>query len=148
MTMLAAPCALAEDLKDCLTVHLQSGSKATYVLEETPVVTFIGDNLHIESSTLSNDHKLNDVVKFTFDKTSGIEAVQAGDYRITVLAGIVRLEGFTPGANATVCDIQGRNMASAIVGANGDAEISLANLSNGIYILSTTDGKTLKIYKK
>ena len=56
------PAALqADELKDCLIVHMQNGNKVSYVLEDTPVVTFEGDKLHVQAAAVSDDHILADV---------------------------------------------------------------------------------------
>lgn len=148
LAWLGTPAVQADELKDCLIVHLQSGSKVSYVLEDTPVVTFEGDKLHVQAAAVSDDHKLADVARFTFDKASGLGEIAAGDWRITVKDNLVVLEGFTPGSSAGIADMQGRVVASARIGDTGAASISVTDLPAGVYVVSTTDGKTFKLYKK
>lgn len=143
-----APAVQADELKDCLIVHLQSGNKVSYVLEDKPVVTFEGDKLHVQAAAVSDDHRLADVARFTFDKASGLGEIAAGDRRITVNDNIVLLEGFTPGSSASIADMQGRVLVSTRMGDTGSASISVTDLPVGVYVVSTTDGKTFKLYKK
>lgn len=143
-----APALQAEELKDCLIVHMQNGNTVSYVLEDTPVVTFVGDKLHVEAAAVSDDHQLADVARFTFDKSTGLSEINAGDYRITVKDNQVMLQGFKAGAMATIADMQGRNVASTRISDSGEATMSMAELPAGVYIVSTTDGKTFKLYKK
>lgn len=148
LALCTAPFAHAEELKDCLIVHMQGGSKISYVLEDTPVVSFAGENLHVEAAQVSNDHKLADVEKFTFEKSTSLSAVLANECRIIVKNGIVTLEGLTPSIEVRLSDMQGRMMASTKAGTDGIASLPLDNISTGVYIVSTTDGKSFKIFKK
>ena len=143
------PAALqADELKDCLIVHMQNGNKVSYVLEDTPVVTFEGDKLHVQAAAVSDDHILADVARFTFDKASGLGEIAAGDCRITVRNDLVVLEVLTPGSSAIIADMQGRLVASARIDDAGATSFSVAEFPAGVYVVSTTDGKTFKLYKK
>lgn len=144
----ATPTANADELKDHLVVHKQSGAKVYYVLEDTPVVTFNSNKLHVESKSVSDDHNLSDVDKFTFEKTTSLSEIAKGDQRITIKDNYVMLEGFTPGAVVTLNDMQGRVLVSTVVSDNGDATIYTTDIPTGVYVVSTSDGKTFKLYKK
>lgn len=138
----------AEELKDCLVVHMHSGATISYVLEERPIVTFSDTQMHIESAEVSDDHNVADVQMFTFEKSSSIGAVGAQEWRIIVKGELVLLEGLDSTVGVSLVDVQGRIVASAIVADDGSASLSLNKLETGVYVLSTTDGKSLKIFKK
>lgn len=142
------PTATADELQDCLIVHMHSGAKVSYVLETTPKVTFVADKLHVETTALSDDHTLADVSKFTFDKLSSLGSVTAGECRITVIDATVTIEGIAPQAVVTLADMQGRTLASASADSTGMARLSLATAPDGVYLISVTDGRTFKIFKK
>lgn len=148
MAWSAAPQALAEELKDCLVVHKVGGAQVSYVLEDTPVVTFDAENMHIAANALTDDHKLAEVERFTFEKSSSLATVRPGDSRITVTDREVILEGFTPAASASITDMNGRVTQTVGIDGSGMAVLTIADLSTGVYIVSTTDGKTFKIIKK
>ena len=135
---------------DCLVVNLNNGQKVCYVLAETPTATFQASNLHIESSTLTDDYDLASVSHFTFENCdpNSIIDINAGNRRITVTDTEVMLEGFTPGAHVSVTDIKGCTLASQTIDSNGLAVVKTASLATGVYIIATTDGKSFKIYKK
>ncbi len=146
VTCCAAPAAMAGELKDAVVVYMHDGSTAKYILEQTPIVTFVEDKLHVESSVVSCDHNLSDVDNFRFEQVdAAVESIAADEYRISVVDNTVLLQGFTPGSVASLTDIEGRTVARVTVGADGEASIALSNLATGVYIVSTTDGKTFKL---
>lgn len=145
----AAPTVMADELKDGLIVHMHNGKTVKYILEQTPVVTFVGDKLHIESTVVKDDHKLSDVDKFTFDKVStSLDDLTAGDYLISVIDNHVLLQGFTPGSSVTLTDLQGRIVTRAVVATTGEATVDMTELVAGVYVVATTGGKTFKVLKK
>ena len=148
LALFMAPLVQAEEFKDCLIVHLHGGSTVSYVLEDTPVVTFVGENLHVEANQLSDDHKLADVAKFTIDNVAALADVMANEYRITIQDNTVTIEGLTPNTGIQFADIQGRIIASCNADTDGNATLSLSHITAGVYIVSTTDGKSFKIFKK
>lgn len=148
MVWSAVPQAAADDLKDCLIVHKHDGTRISYVLEDTPVVTFDAESMHIAAAAINDEHKIAEVEKFTFDKESALEAIRPGDYRITVTDREVLLEGFTPAATASITDMGGRVAQTVQIDTNGSATLTIAGYPTGVYIVSTTDGKTFKIIKK
>lgn len=137
----------AEDLRDCLVVHMLDGKSVSYVLEDQPKVTFVEDKLHIEANAVSDDLVLADVAKFTFEKLSGVEEITAGNFRITVNNDLVRLEGGTPGAIVNIVDLQGRLNISTSLDEQGSVTILLADLSTGVYVVSTSDGVNFKLLR-
>lgn len=148
VALCAVPLAIAEDSKECLIVHMHGGSRISYVLEDTPVVTFEGENLHVEASQLSDDHKLAEVEKFTFENMAALPLVQADEWRITISDHNMTLEGVTPLIHVTLSDIQGRTIAATNANTEGIASLSLSGISKGVYIVSTSDGKSFKIFTK
>lgn len=148
--MAALPAVMHAATQNCLVVNLHNGQKVCYALSSTPTATFKGTELHIESESLSDDHDLATVSHFTFENCDPISVVDitAGDKIITVTDHAVTLQGFTPGAEVTLSDIQGRIYEHRIISADGSTTISIDQLTPGVYILATTDGKSLKLYKK
>lgn len=148
MMLSAALTAHADDLQDCLTVHMLNGSKVIYVLDDQPTVNFADGKLHVESNAVSDEHDMTDVAKFTFDKTSSATLIDAGDRLISVRGTTVRLEGFVPGTAVILTDMHGRNIASATVSIHGTASVSIADIPAGVYVVSTSEGKSFKLFKK
>lgn len=138
----------AEELKDCLVVHMVNGNSVSYVLEDTPKVTFVEDKLHIEATSISDDHLLANVDKFTFEKSTGVESITTNNLRITITNDYVTMEGATPGAIVNIVDIQGRLTLTTRVNDSGNVTMSLTDLSAGVYVVATSDGKTFKLLKK
>lgn len=144
-----APSAMAEESKEGLVIYKYSGEKVSYILEERPVVTFVNDKLHVETSSVSADHDLTDVDKFSFENVlTGIESITEGLCRIYVNNNEVILQGFKPGCTVTMTDMEGRVVVNQVVGGTGEAVIHTGDLGVGVFVVATSDGKTFKLMNK
>ncbi len=150
LLFMGLPAVMHAETKEYLVVHLNNGGSVNYVLEQTPTVTFTPASLHVESATLSDDHTLSEVSHFTFEDLdlSALPCLTANDSRITVTDSQVKLEGFTPGASVNLADAQGIVYAGGVVDGNGTVILDISRVPNGVYIISTTDNKSFKIFKK
>lgn len=147
MILCAVP-ASAQDEQDCLVVHMRDGGRVSYVLEETPVVTFVGNNLHVQTTAVSNDHEVAAVDKFTFEKVSSLNDVTVGECRISVVDGVVSIQGLEPSQEVSVADIRGRIVARVGADSMGVAVLSIRDMAQGVYIVTVADGKSFKLYQK
>ena len=139
----------AADVKECLVVHLSDGTNVSYVLEEKPVVTYTATTAHIESTTLTDDYNLAEVVNFTFqDITSLVENPVSDEVRITVTSEQVDIQGLPEGTAVTLADIQGRVFAAASAGFDCTVSFATGNLPAGVYVVATSAGRAFKIMRK
>ena len=137
-------------VKDCLVVHTTDGEKTYYVLEDTPVVTFTGDNLHIKSASLEADVKFDNVKQFTFESrdVESVKDLTVGECRITVRNNEVTLEGFKAGSRVAVYAMNGVCVLADTIAQDGCATtLSLGHLDSGVYVVSTVS-KSFKIVVK
>ena len=79
-------------------------------------------------------------VEFKTPGTTGVNELVASKTQLTIGAGAITATGSTPGSQEKVFDMNGRLVASAQANANGEAVISTAGLSRGIYVV--VDGKS------
>lgn len=134
-----------------LTIIFQDGTKQSYTLNDRPKVTFDKKTLFVKAQEVENSYELKNVNKFVFTPTSetGVSKVAANEYRFTFTDGVnVVLEGHTSGTAVRVCDITGKTVVRTAADAEGRAVVSLEGLGNGIYVVSTADGKSYKVTKR
>lgn len=79
-------------------------------------------------------------VEFKTPGTTGVNELVASKTQLTIGAGAITATGSTAGSQVKVFDMNGRLVASAQANANGEAVISTAGLSRGIYVV--VDGKS------
>lgn len=139
--------ATAQDLHEYLVVEQLNGVKTVYMLDEQPKVSFDDVTLKIECRELADEYPIDDVVRFTFDKLSMLSSVNEPVNVITVRGNDVKLAGFAPGLHVMISDIQGRVLFRTITDMQGETAFSIAGLGDGIYIVSTSGGKSFKIFK-
>ena len=85
-------------------------------------------------------------VEFKTPGTTGINELAASKAQFAIGAEAITATGNVPGSEVKVYDINGRVIGSARADANGDAIISTANMSRGIYIV--TNGKSAQKFMK
>lgn len=148
LAYMAVPMVFAAEEKECLVVHLKDNSTVSYFLEDTPVVTYVGTDVHIESADLQANHAIADVVMLNFEMKEKIkDAVDKVECRITIENNMVIIEGLNAGIKVSLFDIQGRILRSLNVGADGVAEMNIDSLNAGIYVVATSDGRSFKVLK-
>ena len=136
------------EVKECLVVHDNDGKKTFYVLEDTPTVTFVGENLHVKSESAEADHLLSSVAKFTFESgEASVKDLLDDECRITVRNNEVLLEGFKAGSPVNVYSLAGVRVLAEAVGTDGTATVSLSQLNVGVYVVSTVS-KSIKVVVK
>ncbi len=137
-----------------LNVEADNGYQYTvnHKFENLPEIEFYEDQLlltvwglhtsyqfsidHIKSITLVADEAgVNDIVN---DKDAFTVAVSAKGITVT---------GVTATEQVDVYDINGRQVAASTADADGCAVITIDNLDHGVYIISTSDGKSFKFIK-
>ena len=79
-------------------------------------------------------------VQFKTPGTTGVNELVANKTQLTIGANAITATGSTAGSQVKVFDMNGRLVASAQADANGEAMISTAGLSRGIYVV--VDGKS------
>lgn len=137
----------AQNSDDVLTVHLTNGTHVTYILDDKPKVSFSEGLLNVNSQSVSDTHDMTVVERFTFGKSTGLDALKSDDKVISFHGDDLTLKGFATGSKVVVSDLQGRIITSVKVDANGNATVPTFDWTKGIYVVSTSDGKTLKIIK-
>ena len=136
--------------QNTLTVHQKDGQQFSFGFEDKPVVTFTDSELIVTSSKTELRYALAQVAKFTFDdiedavisiKTDAAKAV------ITLDEYTVSISGAKPDATVSLITSDGKLLQSYKTNQDGTATFSIADLSEGTYII-TSESLTVKILKK
>ena len=147
--LLTAPAAKAQSE---LVVQLADGSTTVYALSQQPVVAFEGDNLVITAGDGNATFARAEVTQFYFQAAgTGIgKATSKGQERLVRFAApdLIALSGISEDDALRVVTVDGRMAAANIDRAAGTANISLAGLPTGIYIVQINQTNAIKILKK
>ncbi|MCI6823559.1 MAG: T9SS type A sorting domain-containing protein [Bacteroidales bacterium] len=147
--LLTAPAAKAQSE---LVVQLADGSTTVYALSQQPVVAFEGDNLVITAGNANATFARAEVTQFFFRPVgTGIGKVSSGDLerRVRFAApDLIVVSGIAEDDALRVVTVEGRTAAATIDRTAGIANISLAGLPTGVYILKINQTDTIKIFKK
>lgn len=116
----------------------------TYPFAHKPVITYIGDEICVETSSESVSFKQADVEKVTLENTStpaGIEEVENDVIAPEIMQANnqIKLSDFTPGTNVCVYTINGQLVAMYEIEDDGSLLLSFANLQKGIYIIQANN---------
>ena len=133
-----------------LVVELQNDRRATFVLSENPALTFADKVLQIELGGKSDKFEIDNVKQFYFDDVStGVSPVSARELRIVSRDdNHVVLEGIGESDVVVLYSADGKVVDSQIEISGNRAEIPLASLTRGIYLIKVSNKQTFKIYRK
>jgi len=125
-------CASLSFAQNTLNIHQRGGGVVSYGFDEKPVVTYVGSNLHVESTTASIDYPVDNVEKLTFEsRESSIEEVRVEDEEVSYTL-IYTLNG---------------QLIKRIDSKDGQATFNMQDLPAGNYIIKTNK-TSFKINKK
>lgn len=105
--------------QNTLNLHQKSGGVVSYCFADKPVVTYVGDNLHVSTNSLRIDYPLLVLEKMTFsDGGSSIGELRIGD----------------PSTPIQVYDAKG-TLLKMIKETEDDSTINIQELPAGIYFI-------------
>ena len=140
--------------QNTLTLHFKNGEEFSFGLDEKPVIEFTESELVVKTVKTELRYQyetvVNTIANITFDdkKTSvfniGAEESKPG---ITLDEYTVRISGAKADATVSVIASDGKQLRSYKTDADGSVTFSIADLSQGIYIIKS-ENLTFKILKK
>ncbi len=145
ITMASAP-AFAETTH--VTVDLTDGTKFSYLLSESPKISYKADSL-IVSGTARTAFELSkvDSYHFTDGTVSDAAVVESNEIRITYSDNShVKVEGLQPKSSVVLYSVAGAAIQQVNASEEGMAELELPQ-AKGVYILKT-DSQNVKLIKK
>ncbi len=140
----------AADAPRYLAVWLKNGQRVDLLLSEKPNVKFSEGILRFEASGTAVEYAAADVKEFTLEAVStGIKGLAAEDkdYVVSQSGNMLSISGAEPYAKVHLYSTDGTLVSTCATAGNGTASISLAPLTQGIYILKIAS-TTIKILRK
>ncbi len=131
-----------------VTVDLTDGTKVSYLLSESPKISYKADSL-IVSGSARTAFELSkvDSYHFTDGSLSDVAVLGSNEVRITYSDNNhVKAEGLKPNSSVVLYSVAGSAIQKVSASAEGVAELGLPQ-EKGIYILKT-DFQTVKLIKE
>lgn len=137
--------------QNTLTIHQKDGQQFSFGFEEKPVVSFSETTLMLKTDRTEVQYPLSLINFFTFDerKPDALEGVEDSRQQPLVSLGsqFLRISGARADIPVRLTSVDGKVLRTARTDAGGSLTLSLADLPEGVYIVSSTS-LTCKILKK
>ena len=138
--------------QNTLTIHQKDGQQFSYGFGEKPVVTFTDNDLIV---TTANENvkltlALTSVEKFTFDSNeTAVNDIKDNAQKASISLDeySVYIANVKENAVVSLSSADGKQLQAFKAGADGTVSFSIADLSNGTYIISS-ENLSVKIQKK
>ena len=144
----------AQDMTHVLVVEQQDCSITKFSLLNKPVVSIVGSEVQISQNDegVCFSCNIDDVKKYYFiteDATAISDAKdEAGEIKVIYTDGQhVVVSGLVDGDILSLYSIDGRKTAD-VKTTDGQAQINLTELANGIYVVSIKNKQSFKIVKR
>ncbi|MBP3717760.1 MAG: hypothetical protein J6I79_09735 [Paludibacteraceae bacterium] len=131
-----------------MTIEKTNGEKFSFLLAETPVITFVGDDLVVNGSS-ETSYAVTDVKNYHFTETDQtvVEKQTSELLRFVVLdEGVVEVQNATPASKVFLISAAGVVLSTTFVSENCSAVVSLP-ASKGLFVISVGN-KSIKLIRK
>lgn len=137
-------------VKRAVVIHSYSGQEEVIALADAPRITYEGAEMHLNSASVSMQRQMTDVAKVTIEDRdiSNVNEMLEHSMLFSYSDNVIECAGLTPGIAVSLYDTEGFSVANTVADANGSIRIDLNPMHAGIYLLSISNQKTYKIYKK
>ena len=138
-----------EQSKQLLVVHLRSGEKVYFDLEDQPVTTFDKGQLIITHAAGTIFYALSDMSKYTYEGNFvGLDNVLApGTIQVRHNNEVVAIDGLPDNALMSIITVDGKLLGSRRAKKGITTMLSLSPYPAGIYIINA-GGTSFKIEKR
>ncbi len=144
---LQLPLALAAQV-NVVVVETAAGERMEYSLSSEPRIVFEDSKVTLITNTTTVDFSPEEVEKvYMAESSTNIHNVKDSDGTIRIQHDQVCLSGYAANEPIMLFTIDGRQLQSHHVGADGRLTISLSQLPSGTYIIKTNH-QSVKITKK
>ena len=151
---LMLPCSMqAEELTEVqyLVLTQTDGTVSKFALSDSPLMTYQGSDVLVACGEHTFQTNMEGIATCTFSTETvptGISETSrpSSDGQPLFSFGTASFEGMQPGSRIAVYTLDGKAVASTVADGEGRANVSLAGLQRGVYILRTP-GKSYKISK-
>lgn len=145
--LLFLACGIPAIAQNSMVVHFVDGSKAVFLLNERPRITFSGTQFVVTDNAETIEAPRTEVRFFNFEETNDTGVHNPIDTADATMQGdIVTISGLNNGHCARLLTVDGKTIATATA-KEGSCTLSLQGLPGGIYLINYND-ITIKYLKK
>lgn len=129
-----------------LKLHSKSGHDVVVLFCERPRVTFVGNDIVVNTNMGIVSYSADDIVRFTYESVapSAINNVQTYGMTISFSDDAVRIANLSPCERVSLYAIDGKLLRSTTADSQGRVSLQLRGNTNIVYLLKTSS-TTLKI---
>lgn len=142
--------AMWADTDKSLIVESKDGSTISFLLKDSPVLTFSNRSLWVTTNTKMVSFEIDNVEQYYFELTgTNISTISnPANLRFWYTEnGNVVVEGFKQPAQAKLFSVSGIEYTDRVTMSGDRAEVALSSLQKGVYIISVNN-QQIKVYKK
>ncbi|MEF9923642.1 MAG: T9SS type A sorting domain-containing protein [Muribaculaceae bacterium] len=122
-------------VNETLSVHLKDGTSTQFLLNEEPKITFGTTTVKVQSSHLTMEFEKANVLKFTYGGSSSVDEIKTESTPFIQQGNKLLFLNLANDCVVTIYNVNGAIVQSPVVVSDNQFEISVADLSAGIYIV-------------
>ena len=126
---------------NALILHMKSGKQVTCFLKEQPKVSFVENDLIINTDFGETCYKVGDIVKFTYSYVdpNHIDDILASNICFNFDGQTLSAKNLEPSSNVSIFSIDGILLRSAKVADNGEISVDIPLTSGSVIIVKTSE---------
>lgn len=126
---------------NALILHMKSGKQVTCFLKEQPKVSFVENDLIINTDFGETCYQVGDIVKFTYSYVdpNHIDDILASNICFNFDGQTLSAKNLEPSSNVSIFSIDGILLRSAKVADNGEITVDIPLTSGSVIIVKTSE---------
>ena len=126
---------------NALILHMKSGKQVTCFLKEQPKVSFVENDLIINTDFGETCYQVGDIVKFTYSYVdpNHIDDILASNICFNFDGQTLSAKNLEPSSNVSIFSIEGILLRSAKVADNGEISVDIPLTSGSVIIVKTSE---------
>lgn len=126
---------------NALILHMKSGKQVTCFLKEQPKVSFVENDLIINTDFGETCYQVGDIVKFTYSYVdpNHIDDILASNICFNFDGQTLSAKNLEPSSNVSIFSIDGILLRSAKVADNGEISVDIPMTSGSVIIVKTSE---------
>ena len=126
---------------NALILHMKSGKQVTCFLKEQPKVSFVENDLIINTDFGETCYQVGDIVKFTYSYVdpNHIDDILASNICFNFDGQTLSAKNLEPSSNVSIFSIDGILLRSAKVADNGEISVDIPLTSGSVIIIKTSE---------
>ena len=126
---------------NALILHMKSGKQVTCFLKEQPKVSFVENDLIINTDFGETCYQVGDIVKFTYSYVdpNHIDDILASNICFNFDGQTLSAKNLEPSSHVSIFSIDGILLRSAKVADNGEISVDIPLTSGSVIIVKTSE---------